>query len=382
MSTLIKRAAAVVLCAAWAIAQESTVDLKSGLKLNLPKDSPLTVTALDLGDSKGTVRGGAVVLDMHASLRLRNGSGKRVKGVTLLVLAQEASPGGKGSVAVPALDVAPGDEFPVRLDLRMVRPNAGGGPLVQVSLDGVLFDDLTFFGDNRLNSRRSLTLWELEARRDRKHFVQVLESRGEEGLTKEILAAKGRQAERPRVDVQVVRRGTMPRAANAPATNVEMDRDMQFSFLRMPGAPVDLMAGAARVAGDEAKAPHMEIRNRDSKSIRHLEIGLALKDAQGREFLAGTVPYTETLAAKGTALLKEESTLRVRPSAGGRVMIESMAGFVTNVEYSDSSYWIPSRGDLNDPRLGRLVPPSPEEQRLVQLYNRKGLQALIAELRR
>jgi len=358
------------------VAQEAGVDLRGGLKINLPKDSPLAVASLDLGPSKGTARGGAVMLDLHASLRLRNLSGKRVKGVTLLVLAQDVSAGGKGSVAVPALDVAPGDDFPVRIDLRMVRPMSNGAePLVQVLLDGVLFDDLSFFGENRLNSQRQLTVWELEARRDRKHFKEMLEARGPDTLQKEIIAAVGRQETRPRVDVQVVRRGVMPRAANAPATNYEMDKEVQFSFLRMPGAPVDLMAGAARIAGDQAKSPQFEIRNR-------LEIGLALKDTNGQEFFAATVPYAEPLAGKGSAALRDSATLRVRNTGGTRLVLDSMAGFVNNVEYADGGYWIPSRADLSDPRLTRLVPPSPEEQRLVNLYRRKGLQALVEELRK
>ena len=377
------RCAIFAAAAALAYGQEAGVDLRGGLKINLPKDSPLAVAALDLGPSKGTARGGAVMLDLHASLRLRNLSGKRVKGVTLLVLAQDVTAGGKGSVAAPSLDVAPGDDFPVRIDLRMVRPVSNGAePLVQVLLDGVLFDDLSFFGENRLNSRRQLTVWELEARRDRKHFQQLLEARGAEPLRLEIMAAIARQDSRPRVDVQVVRQGIMPRGANAPATNYEMEKEVQFSFLRMPGAPVDLMAGAARISGDEAKAPHFEIRNREQKAIRHLEIGLALKDINGQEFFAATVPFDGALAGKGAAALKDSATLRVRQTGASRLVLESMAGFITNVEYADGAYWIPSRADLADGRLGRLVPPSPEEQRLVQLYRKKGLQALVEELRK
>lgn len=377
------KAALLAAFGAIVLAQEPGVDLRGGLKINLPKDAPMAVAALDLGPSKATTRGGAVMLDLHASLRLRNLSAKRVKGVTLLVLAQDVSAGGKGSVAVPALDVAPGEDFPIRIDLRLVRPLSGGSePLVQVLLDGVLFDDLGFFGENRLNSRRQLTVWELEARRDRKHFQHLLEAKGSEMLQKEIIQAMTRQSERPRVDVQVVRRGPLPRAVNAPATNYEMDREVQFSFLQMPGAPVDLMAGAARIAGDEAKSPHLDIRNRDARSIRHLEIGLALKDVTGQEFFAATVPYDEPLAAQGKASLRDSATLRVRNTGGSRLVLESMAGFVRNVEYADGAYWIPSRSDLADPRLSRLVPPSPEEQRLVQLYLRKGLQGLVDELNR
>jgi hypothetical protein len=380
---MLNRRAILLAMGAVCFGQEAGVDLRGGLQINLPKDSPLAVASLDLGPSKGTARGGAVMLDLHASLRLRNVSGKRVKGVTLLVLAQEVSAGGKGSVAAPALDVAPGDDFPVRIDLRMVRPMSNGAePLVQVKLDGVLFDDLSFFGENRLNSRRQLTVWELEARRDRKHFQQLLEARGAEVLQKAMVAAITREDVRPRVDVQVVRRGVMPRAANAPATNYEMDKEVQFSFLRMPGAPVDLMAGAVQMGGDEAKAPHLEIRNREQRAIRHLEIGLALKDTNGQEFFAATVPYDAPLAGKGTATLRDSATLRVRNTGGMRMVLGSMAGFVNNVEYADGGYWIPSRADLASGGLEKLLPPSPEEQRLVQLYRRKGLKGLVEDLRK
>jgi hypothetical protein len=364
------------------LAQETNVDLRTGLKISLPKDSPLMVGSVDLGPSKGIVRGGAVVLDLHASLRLKNAASKRVKGVTLLVLAQEVTPGGRGSVAVPALDVAPGEDFPVKIDLRMVRPiSTGPEPLVQVLLDGVLFEDLSFFGANALNSKRQLTLWEMAARRDRKHFQQILQAEGARGLQREIIAAGQRQSERPRLDVQVVRSGAMPRASNAPATNYEMDREVQFSFLRMPGAPVELMAGAARIAGDQAKAPHLEIRNREPRSIRHLEIGLALRDSDGQEFLAATLPFDDSVGGKSSAELKDNATLRVSKS-GSRVVLDGMSGFVNHVEFTDGEYWIPSRSDLADPRLLRLVAPSPEEQRLVQLYRRKGIDGLVEELRK
>ena len=67
--------------------------------------------------------------------------------MTLLITAQEFAPGGKGSVARPSIDVPPGQNFSVPVDIRLVRPvQQTGGPLVRVQLDGVLFDDLSFFG--------------------------------------------------------------------------------------------------------------------------------------------------------------------------------------------------------------------------------------------
>jgi hypothetical protein len=65
-----------------------------------------------------------------------------------------------------------------------------------------------------------------------------------------------------------------------------------------------------------------------------------------------------------------------------RLAIQSMSGFVSTVEYGDGSYWIPSRGAMDDPQLRNLATPSPEEQRLSQIYRKKGLDALIQELKK
>src|SRR5271166_1780215 len=77
-------------------------------KIDLPKDSPVTLVSADWGESSATPRGGAFLVDVHAALSLRNSSQHRLRGVTLAVVAQEVTPGGKGSVSVPSLDVAPG----------------------------------------------------------------------------------------------------------------------------------------------------------------------------------------------------------------------------------------------------------------------------------
>jgi hypothetical protein len=55
---------------------------------------------------------------------------------------------------------------------------------------------------------------------------------------------------------------------------------------------------------------------------------------------------------------------------------------VSSVEFADGKMWIPSRASLSDPRLDRVLAPSPEEQRLTGLYRRKGLPALIEELKK
>lgn len=340
-------------------------------KIDLPPDSPVTLIGADWGDSNAVARGGAFLLNVHAGLSLRNSSARRICAVTLVVLAQEVTPGGMGSVAAPNLDVAPGDAFPVRIDLSLLRPlgPGAGGPLVEVKLDGVLFDDLTFYGPDRLHSRRRMTVWELEARRDRQYFKKLLDRGGRDALQKEMQLSLARQADRPQPGVQMVR---------GRATNTEADREVQFAFLRFPDTPVEPMDGLAHISGNEARAPRVEVRNRSNRPIRYLEIGWIVKDQQGREFVAASMPADLNLASGRSSEIAEDAALRFPE----RMSIQSMTGFVSSVEFADGTYWIPSRAALDDPKLRDAVAPSPEEQRLAQIYNKKGINALVEELKK
>src|SRR5579863_8424276 len=186
---LIVAALALPLCA-----QEPVLDPGSSVKIDLPPDSPLALVSISMGDSRATTRGSAVELNLHMSLTMRNTAFHRVRGVTLLITAQEFAPGGKGSVARPCIDVPSGEEFTVPVDIRLVRPvQPAAGPLVRVQLDGVLFDDLSFFGPNRLNSQRAMTFWETEAQRDRAYFKHILQARGDKGLGDEMLHSMEKQ---------------------------------------------------------------------------------------------------------------------------------------------------------------------------------------------
>src|SRR5690242_12424114 len=153
-------AAAIVLSAA-AYAQEAPLPTGS-VSINLGKDAPVAVNSWSSDQSSVTARGAAMVLDLHMALTLQNIGQGRIHGVTLRVVAQEVTLGGKGSVTYPSLNVGPGEVFPVRIDMQLMRPTqVANGPLVQVDLDGVLFQDLSFFGPDRLNSRRTLTACEM-----------------------------------------------------------------------------------------------------------------------------------------------------------------------------------------------------------------------------
>lgn len=345
----------------------------STCRINFAKDAPVAFVSANWGDSNTSARGGALVLDLHTSLVLRNTGSRRIRGITLLVTAQEVVPGGKASVAVPSLDVAAGDTFPVRVDLRLLRPLAAGtGPLVEIGLDGVLFDDLAFYGPDKLGSRRSLTTWELEAQRDRQYFKSILAAKGPEGLRRQIIDSMNRQAAHPRLDVQLVR---------GRASNVESGRDVEVAFLRLPEAPVEALNAVGRVAGNEARLPRVELHNRSDRAVSYLEIAMLVSDAQGRRVVAGTMPGRLSLAPGQKGTVEQNSSLRIR-TGGTAMQIAGLSGFVSQVQFADGAIWIPSRAALDDPALRQVMNVSPEEQRLTELYRRRGLPALVEELKK
>lgn len=350
------------------------------IDFTLPKDSPVALLNISTGESRATARGAALVLDLHMSMTLRNASAARIRGVTLRVVSQEVTLGGKGSVAYPSLNVGPGEAFPVRIDMQLMRPTqVASGPLVAVNLDGVLFQDLSFFGPDRLNSRRTMTAWEMEAQRDREYFRRILAQSGRNGLRQAMLESLDRQTALPELDVRVLRGGrAVSSAALAP------EHTAKFAFLRFPDAPVEALDGWAQVAGNEASAPRVEVRNSSNRPVKYVELGWVLSDPSGRPYLAGSLPSADPalyLPPGATARVLQDTTLRFS-SNGQPIAIQKITGFVSQVEFADGKIWVPSRQSLDDALLRRVVAPSSEEQRLSDLYRRKGLDALIAELKK
>jgi hypothetical protein len=361
-------------------AQETPLD-QSSIKINLPADSPLALISANMGESRARGRGSAIELDLHMSLTLRNAGGDTIRGVTLLVLAQEVTPGGKASVTLPALNVEPGQSFTMPVAMQLLRPGRStGGPLVEVDLDGVLFKNLNFYGKNRLDSKRSLTAYEVEAQRDRQYFKQMLAAGGPQGLQRDVLASLGRQAERPRLNV-TVRRGPGRSVASAVVSGNE--HLAQFAFLKFPDSPVEPIQGSAQISGNEARTPDIEIRNKSGRPVRYVEIGWIVRDPKGAEFMAASVPASGPelyLPAGQTARVLQNSSLRFTRNAGEPVAIAGMTGFVSQVEFDNGKIWVPDRKSLANLQLLRVLAPSTEEQRLTDLYKTKGLNALIEEL--
>lgn len=368
-----------LLSAAGVLAQDTPLDSRGAVKINFPQDSPVSFVSATMGESRATARGAALLLDLHMTLELRNASPSRIHGVVLRVVSQEVAAGGKASVAVPSLNIGPGDAFPVRIDLQLMRPNqAVTGPLVQVDLDGVLFQDLSFSGPDRLNSRRLLTVWETEAKRDREYFKRVLAQTGSKGLQQEVLASLTRQADQPQLDVRVIRRRAVSAAAAAP------EHTARFAFVDFKDAPVAPLDGWAEIAGSEARAPRIQVQNRSQQTVKYVEMAWLVSDSSGQQYVAASLPASDAdlyLPPGKSARLLQDTELRFT-RRGEPVSIQKMTGFVSQVEFADGKVWIPNRQNLETAALLNIVAPSAEEQRLTDLYRRKGLTALIEELKK
>jgi hypothetical protein len=377
MSNKSQIALLALLGAGAALAQDAP--LEGRVNINLGKDSPVALVGMSTGDSHSSSRGAALVLDLHMSLTLRNTGAGRIHGVALRVVSQEVTVGGKGSVSIPSLNIGPGESFPVRIDMQLMRPTqAAGGPLVDVNLDGVLFEDLSCYGLDRLNSCRTMTAWEMEAQRDREHFKRILAQAGPKGLQQAMIESIGRQSARPQLDVRVLRGPAVPSSAQGPV------RTEQFAFLEFPDSPLKPSQGSAQISGNEAREPRIEVLNRSAQAIKYVELGWLVSDPAGQQYLAASLPASDPvlyLPAGKSARVEQETALRFT-RAGQPVNIQNAVGFVSRVQFADGKLWVPSRADLERNSLVKVLPASAEEQRLGDLYLKRGLEALVQELRK
>jgi len=360
----------------WALADDANA---RWLDVEFPHDSPVLPVSSNLGLTTARVRGMSMALDLHASLVLRNTGTKAISGLTLRVEAQDLTPSGKGSVTVPSLNVMPGEVFPVRIDMELLRPFTAGkteGAIVQVSLDCALFNDLSYYGPDKLNSRRALTVYELEARRDRKYLAALLQS-GRLAQLREELNFGLQDFTPQQLGLELLRD-----ARTVPAR----EQPVSVGAVSFPSSPVQPMGGAARVSGNEVRAPQIEVKNTSQKTVRSIEMGWIVRDERGRDFVAGSVPAVLQLAPVQTGTMTESGTLRFSHPTGQPMMIGALLAFVNDVEFWDGKLWIPTRIDIDeataDPVLRRALATSPEQQRLADIYRRKGINGLAQELKK
>jgi len=247
--------------------------------------------------------------------------------------------------------------------------------MVQVSLDCAIFSDLSSYGPDRLKSRRTLLVYELEARRDRQYMANLLKSHRYDQLRQELNF--GLQDVHPQQLGFELTRDLRPTGKQLP---------ISVNTMAFPGAPVQAVGGHAQVSGNEIHTPRIELRNLSRKPVRSVDMGWIVRDERGRDFVAGSVPAAMPLGPVETAVASETGTLRFSNASGQPLAIGALMAFVSNVEFADGNLWIPSRTDIDgattDPVLRKALSSSPEHQRLAEVFRRKGIRGLAEELNR
>jgi hypothetical protein len=352
------------------------------LQVAFPQDSPVSFINFSLqepGPTTVAVRGASLAMDLHASLLLRNTGSKPISGLTLLVETPDSMSSGKGSVTIPSLHAQPGEVFPVRIDMQLLRPlNMGRtkGAMMQLSLDCALFSDLSAYGPDKIHSRRMLMVYELEARRDRRYLAALLDS-GRLAELREELNFGLEDFSSPQLSLELLHR---------PGSDAREEQRLPVNAVSFPSAPVKPLGGNAQVSGNEVRASRLEVRNTSRKAVKDFEVGWIVRDDRGRDFVAGSVPSAIRLAPVETANMTQPGTLRFSHPSGQPMVVGAILAFVNNVEFVDGDIWIPSRLDIaqatNDSLLRRALASSPEQQRLADIYRRKGMSGLQQELKK
>ena len=343
----------------------------------------VSLIAVDSSETVIQPRGGVLVIDLRATVRIRNDGARPIRGISLGVWTGEATLGSKASVAVPGLYMEPGELFPLKLALRLLRPlPAPKESIVSIEVDGLLFDNFHFQGPDRLDSRRRLMVWTMQADRDREAMRKVLAAGGPEKLRGQVLARLVAQQQRPRLEAR-----SLGRSVSTSMRNLA-ERRLTLAFSDIPKSPVGALAGSAFVAGRTARAPKVTVENRSSRAVQYFELGWVIDDALGRRSAAGSLPAPNSpiRLAPGQSIVtsadRRFSFWPVNEGENRNFLVKGIRGFITQVQFEDGSLWIPSREDLRQANLLELLPASPEEQRLTNLYRRRGLDGLIEELGR
>jgi hypothetical protein len=102
--------------------------------------------------------------------------------------------------------------------------------------------------------------------------------------------------------------------------------------------------------------------------------------------MAGSLPAQVDIGPVQQARVSQDGILRFSHASGRPVLVDSVTAFISSVQFGDGNFWIPSRADISQadlgPSLKRAMANSPEQQRLIEIYRRKGMDALAAELKK
>ena len=222
-----------------------------------------------------------------------------------------------------------------------------------------------------------MTAWEMEAQRDREYFKRVLAQNGRRRC-----AQSHARIRRARITAAPVAGATRRPVSSDRARRPE--HQAQFAFLQFPDSPVSRWRAGRRWPATKCAPPNRGQKAGQAHQVRG--IGLA-GDATKRPAVPGGLGAlrrrTLSLPARGATA---RACCRIPPcdfpADGQPVNIQKMTGFVSQVEFADGKVWVPTRQNLENRAWPKCWRPRPKKQRPAVLYLRKGIDALIEELKK
>ncbi len=376
-----------------------SIDPRSFVRIQLPPDSPLELVKVDYDGSRVTRSAREVHFDLSLVLTLRNRSPKPVEGLALSMGYGFRNPGTEGLNAASGIRLRPGETFdlPARMRGDVEVPPAGSlaRPVdlpssARLSLDTVLFQDGSAFGQNRLGLLGPLRINQAEALRDRRYLEALAVSGGPAAVVRALErweAAWGQQSE------------ISPRALSGARAELLRSHAIpgRVDIVHLPDAPLEILSADASFAEGRVVDPQVEVRNVDHRPVSDFQVVWVFRDASGMEFRGRTAGGLskarsaldeargvgrKTLLGPGEDTTLSESLVFEAGRESRDLDIVSARVFLRAVEFADGQVWAPTRAALDSLHLGPFLPPSSETTRLWHAYRQRGTQALAAELKK
>lgn len=343
------------------------------LRLNLPNDTPVLLESFDVGTGAQHQRGFPGAGRFDAALKLRNIASKTIVGIVFTINYDALGHLPAASVITTGLHVPPAAEFPLHMSLQTAqgtRMALNSPASLNVSLDCVLFSDLSFYGSDPLHERDNLIVYELQARRERSYVGELIKADRLPEVREELNFGLP-----PEPPAWVLTLAAEPKVVRGKTLTLQP---------LVEDSPVQMSSGTIQVNGGRFWGPEFEVHVRATPVVpSSVDVALIIADQRGREAVAAILPFTLN-GAKGESTVRcslagEASALDSVP-----VLIRKCYAFISDIKFVDGSVWIPGRADLEKASDGSLLSAlasCPERQRLADVFRRGGIEAVMSDLK-
>lgn len=349
--------------------------VQPAINVSLGNGSPVLLQSLEV-TSSDSVPATSSPARINISLGLKNTGPRTIIGLTFRIDAPFLT-AGHASLSMPNLEVAKDGmvSVPFKLELSRFAPQTHSDSALQISLDCVLFNDLSRYGPDTLHSHQSLGVFAAENRRERLYLQQLLRT----GRVAEVREELNFGLPETPQDFRVA---ALPQGTSAASAQERI----AVVALSVTKSPLQILSSEAYGTPDGVARSVLRIRNVSPREIAAVGLVFLVRDEHATDFVGAVLPERLDLMPGSEGRFVETEDLRFSRTSGPPMLIRGLSLCVSSIEFTDGSVWVPSREDVEqatpNPTLRRLLTDSPERQRLAGLFRREGINAVAEELRK